>query len=77
MIETAGTSGITGHVALFEGDDKNMGGLVGSVVTLKDGRKGKCICLLKSGEYLLATGKGQQINGGFWGADLAHYTPVR
>ena len=33
-----------------------------SIVTLKDGRKGKVIGQLKNGEYILVSGKGGQIS---------------
>lgn len=44
--------------------------IVGKVVTLSDGIRGKCECQLKSGEYLLATGKGGQISTGFYEKDI-------
>jgi len=45
--------------------------LVGKVVTLSDGERGKCYCqLLKSGEYLLMQGKGGQIARGFFDKDV-------
>lgn len=44
--------------------------LVGRVVTLKDGLRGKCVCQLMSGEYLLATGKGGQIATGFFDGEV-------
>jgi hypothetical protein len=34
----------------------------GSVITLKDGRKGKIIGNLESGEYMLISGKGGQVS---------------
>jgi len=44
--------------------------LVGRVVTLSDGQRGKCACQLVSGEYLLMQGKGGQITGGFFDKDI-------
>lgn len=44
--------------------------LVGKVITLKNGRRGKCACRLESGEYLLAAGKGGQISEGFHDVDI-------
>lgn len=35
---------------------------INSIVTLKDGRKGKIIGQLQNGEYILAKGKGGQIS---------------
>jgi hypothetical protein len=35
--------------------------IINTIVELKDGRKGKVIGQLESGEYILASGKGGQI----------------
>jgi len=44
--------------------------LVGRVVTLSNGERGKCYCQLESGEYLLMQGKGGQITCGFFDKDV-------
>lgn len=49
---------------------KENGNILGKVVALKDGLRGKCVCQLESGEYLLATGKGGQLSTGFFDNDI-------
>ena len=43
---------------------------INSIISLKNGLKGKVVCQLLNGEYLLASGKGGQISCSFKEEDV-------